>query len=320
MGRLTFWNYCNEGCEMKWKSCHVLLLLVAVFCLAGCGGGGDTTERPILKRVGWFFIDSAPDYYNNGSTCSVHLSLYYDDTVAPADIDTFTLTAQDGRQWTASTANLRFGTTSSGEPYTQGSFYYSNNPQAFPLAGVWTVRLKLKTGATSAVEVTFHEPAQTVAASHQFLYAKEDWTPVSNQSQYVAALLRFPADGYTVLYAAANGGKITTSGLSAVRASYLAAEPKAYNSYCWLYDGNNTYLGSTIYEYSSSDHSPTSLITSDGELSIVPASTRSADGTASVDLSQVKYLRFVYTDGAQFAPASYSTIDYRSISALVAVH
>jgi hypothetical protein len=146
----------------------------------------------------------------------------------------------------------------------------------------------------------------------------EDWAPLTNASQYIAALSRFPPQGYTVQYSSANGGSITTVGLSATRTSFLAAEPNAYNLICWLYDANKGYLGRTNPEYSTLDHSGTNLITANGELSIIPASTTSSAG--NVDLSKVKYIRFVCFDGAQYAPSSYSTMDYRSISSLVVVN
>jgi hypothetical protein len=244
--------------------------------------------------------------------------LYYSESITSDEIDSFSVTAPTGSKWTLASSNSQFGTSSTGKPYIGKTLLYSDNPQAFPLAGIWTAEIKLKDGKTLSFQKTLHEPGSTDDATHQYLYTKEDWAPSTNPSQYIAALNRFPSQGYTVQYSADDGGRITTTGFSAVRSSFLAAEPRAYNMYCWLYDADNTYLGVTNPEYSFFDHSGSNLISADGELSIVPASTTSSTG--NVDLSKVKYIRFLYTDGAQYAPSSYSNGDYRSISSLVTVN
>ena len=293
----------------------LLVVVVALVGLAGCGGG-DAPAAPnaSLKSVSWYYENSAPDNSNNGATCFLTPSLYYSDTLATTDIDSFTVTSQSGWRWNVTTPN--FGTYN-GKPYLGGRLYYGANPQTMPLAGTWTVELKLKNGATSSAQLTLHEPGSSLAATHPYIYSKEDVTPI-DMSQYVAALARFPSGGYTVHYSPANGGSITTSGLAAVRASYLAGEPNAYNLTCWLYDANNIYLGRSSTAYSTVDHSNTNLITAEGELSIVPALTASTTGI--IPLENVKYLRFVYSDGAQFVPSTYGSFDNRSISALVAVN
>lgn len=297
------------------------LFVITLFSLAGCGGGGTaatTASTGLITHVGWIFDNAPSDYANNGATCFLDVKVYYSESITANDIETFSLTAPNGWPWTISVSNATFGTSSTGEPYICTSIYYGENPYAFPLAGSWTVKINLKDGRTSSFLFTFHEPGSSTAATHPYLYTKEDWAPPSNSSQYVAALSRFPSQGYTVQYSSADGGRITTIGLSATTTSYRAAERNTYNLTCWLYDANKVYLGRTNLEYSTLDHSSTNLITSSGELSILPASTTSSTG--NVDLSKVKYIRFVYTDGAQYAPSSYSNVDYRSISSLVAVN
>jgi hypothetical protein len=268
--------------------------------------------------MGWYFDNAALDYYNNGSTCSLRIALYYSESIARDDIDSFSVTAPIGCQWTVVSSSSQLGTSSTGKPYIAKTLTYSMNPQAFPLAGIWTAEIKLKDGKTSSFQRTLHEPGSTDDATHTYLYTKEDWTPSTVPSQYIAALGRFPSQGYTIQYSADYGGSITTTGFSAVRANFLAAEPRAYNMYCWLYDVNKTYLGYTNPEYSMIDHSSTNLITADGEISIVSVATTSSTG--NVDLSKVKYIRFVITDGAQYVPSSYSGMDYQSISSLVVVN
>jgi len=298
--------------------------MVALLVFMGCGGGGSAespasigTANSSITGVGWLYENAAPDYFNNGPTCFLSVKVYYSASIAAADIDSFVVTAPNGWQWTVASSNILLGTSSSGQPYIGGDIYYGANPYTMPLAGTWLFQLKLKNGQISSVQKTLHEPGSSADATHQYLYSKEDWTPSTNASQYIATLSRIPAQGYTIQYAAANGGTITTTGLVATRTSFLAAEPHAYNMVCWLYDANKAYLGYTTTEFSPLDHSRTNLITSNGELSIVPASTVSSTG--QIDLSMVRYLRFVYFDGAQFEPASHSNADYRSISSLVPV-
>ena len=306
--------------------CNVINVVIVIFMLVltGCGGGGsaassapDKTANSLITNVGWLYDNAAPDYSNSGPTCFLNVELYYIDSIAAADIDSFSVTSPDGWQWTITTSNSLLGTSSNGKPYIGGSLYYGANPYAMPLAGKWVFQLKLKNGQTSSLQYTLHEPGSSADATHQFIYSNEDWTPPTNPSQYINALGRFPAQGFTLQYSAANGGKITTTGLSAVRTSFLTAEPRAYNMVCWLYDYKKDYIGYTISEFTPQDHSRTNLITANGELSIVPASTVSPTG--QLDLSAVKYLRLVHFDGAQYEPSSYSNADYRSISSLVAV-
>ncbi|MBI5141023.1 MAG: hypothetical protein HZA20_02370 [Nitrospirae bacterium] len=295
--------------------------IVAMLCLTGCGGGGgssSTSANGLITGVGWLFENVAPDYYNDGSTCSMTVYVYYNESIAVDDIDSFSMTAPNGVRWTSTSLKSSFGTGSAGKPYIANIFVYSVNPNAFPLAGVWTSEIKLKNGDNSSLQGTLHEPGSSADATHRYLYTKEDWSPSTDSSQYRAALSRFPAQGYSIGYSGTDGGKITSTGLSAVRTSFLAAEPNAYNMYCWMYDADKAYLGCTNHEYSTLDHSSTNLITASGELSIVSASTSSSSGR--VDLSKVKYIRFVYTDGAQFAPSSYSSINHRSVSSLIAVN
>ncbi|MGD0822557.1 MAG: hypothetical protein ABSA71_17630 [Desulfomonilia bacterium] len=307
---------------------RALVTLFILCLLVGCGGGGggttatntSTESASSITGMGWYFENSALDYYNNGSTCTLKVFLYYSESITTDDIESVSVTAPNGSRWSIALSNSPFGTSSTGKPYIIGSLLYSDNPNAFPLAGIWTVEITLKEGKTLSFQRTLHEPGSTDDATHQYLYTKEDWAPSTNPSQYIAALSRFPSQGYTVQYSADDGGSITTTGFSAVRSSFLAAEPRAYNMYCWLYDANYTYLGRTNPEYSTLDHSSTNLITADGEIFIVPASTISSAGSGYVDLSKVKYIRFVNTDGAQYAPSSYSSIDYRSISSLVALN
>jgi hypothetical protein len=304
--------------------CNVINVVVGLFlslCLfiTGCGGGSSSgTLNTFITKVGWLYENAAPDYFNNGPTCFLSVKVYYSESIAAADIDSLGVTAPNGWQWSIQSTNSQLGVTSSGTPYIGGDIAYGANPYTMPLAGTWVFQLKLKNGQISTVQKTLHEPGSTVDATHQYVYTAEDLTPSSDTSQYIAALGRFPAQGYTPVYSAANGGSIVTTGLSAVRTSFLASEPHAYNMACWLYDANKAYLGYTITEFSQLDHSRTNLITATGELSIVSTSTVSSTG--QVDLTAVKYLRFVYLDGAQYEPTSYSNADYRSISSLIAVN
>ncbi len=308
---------------MKCNAVNVVMgvLLVVLLVLAGCGGGGSTTSsnnnNSYITNVSWVYENAAPDYDASGATCLMNIKVYYNESIAAADIESFSVTAPVGWKWTIPASNNLFGTNSSGKPYIGGGIYYGANSHIMPLSGTWVVQLNLKNGQSSSVQKFFHEPGSTAAATHQYVYSAEDWTPGSDASQYIAALGRFPGLGYTLQYSAANGGSITTTGLATVRASFLAAQPHAYNMICWLYDANKTYLGYTIPEFSNLDHSKTSLIDTNGELSIVPASTVAASG--QVNLPTVRYLRFVYFDGAQYAPSSYSNMDYISISPLISV-
>jgi hypothetical protein len=301
------------------------LLIVALLGLTGCGGGGSAaspastgTANNLITSVGWLYENAAPDYSNNGQTCLFNAALYYSESIAATDIDSLIVSAPNGWEWTIPSTNSQFGTSSTGKPYISGQFSFGDNPHAFPLAGTWYFMLRLKNGQISTVQRILHEPGSSASATHQYLYTGEDWAPSTNSSQYIAALGRFPSQGYTLHYSAGDGGTITTTGLPAAMSSYLAAEPRAYNMVCWLYDANKSYLGYSTTEFSPQDHSRTSLITANGELLIVPASTLSSTG--QIDLSTVKYLRFVFLDGAQYAPLSYSNADYRSISALVPVN
>lgn len=293
--------------------------------LTGCGGGGgggtatpSTQGVNLLTSMGWFFDNTAPDFLNNGVTCSLNVDLIYNESIAVDKIESFTVTAPNGWYWTLPPSSGQFGTRSDGKPYFIVRLSDSGNPNTFPLAGNWTAEIKLKNGWTSSVNRAFHEPGSSADATHQFLYTAEDFTPSTNPSQYIASLGRFPSQGFTVQYSEDGGGEITTTGFSAIRSHFLAVELSAYNMWCWLYDANNQYLGVTVTEYSHTDHSDTGLIDAAGELLIKSSSTTSATG--SVDLSTVKYIRIVYVDGAQFAPSSYSNMDYRSVSALVTVN
>jgi len=311
---------------MKRNACYVIMgvFILAILCFSGCGGGGETsnntkgTTANILKGVGWGYYNSAIDYMNNGATCLLAAKLYYAESIATSDIDSFSVTAPNGWHWTVTSPNISFNTTGSGKPYIGACMSYGDNPQAFPLAGLWTFEIKQKTGETSLLQESFHEPGSAVDATHFFLYTKEDWTPSTDPAQYVAALSRFPSQGYTVQYSTAGVGSITTTGLSGVNATFLGYEPNAYNFNCWLYDDSKGYLGYTISEYSSLDHSRTNLITANGELSIEPVSVYFSNGPT--DLSKVKYIRFVYYDGLQFVPGSYSNWDQSSISSLIPVN
>jgi hypothetical protein len=302
----------------------MLLFVVAVFGLAGCGGGSSSTtsaetKASLLTSAVWYFDNSAPDFLNNGSTCLLNVQLYYSESIASDEIDSFSITAPNGWHWTIASPNIPFNNSSNGKPIIGASMSYGENPHLFPLAGNWTAMIKLKTGETSSIQRSLNEPGNSSEATHLYLYTKEDWAPPStNSSQYIAALGRFPSQGYTVQYTSTDGGSITTTGFSATMSSFLAAEPNAYNLSCWLYDANKNYLGYTNPEYSTLDHSRTNLVTALGELSITPAATISSAGI--IDLKTVRYIRIVYLDGAQYAPSSYSNMGYRSISELIAVH
>lgn len=306
---------------MKFNVVNMMMgfFLGALLVLTGCGGSGSATNsnNNLIKSVGWIYENAAPDSTNYGPTCFLSVKLYYDASISNTDIDSFGVTAPNGWQWTISATDSYLGTSSNGKPFIGNSIYYGANPHIMPLAGTWVFNLKLKNGQISSVQKTFHEPGSAADATHKYLYSAEDWTPSADTSQYVSALGRFTEQNYTLQYSATNGGTITSTGLAAARTWFLAAQPRAYNMVCWLYDANKAYLGYTITEFSPQDHSRTSLIKANGELSIVPASTVSTNG--QVDLSTVKYLRFVYFDGAQYEPSSYSNMDYRSISPLVNV-
>jgi hypothetical protein len=314
---------------MKKHAMSTLGLCLAVMVgLSGCGGGGGaasfvpgSTAANLVTGVGWYFNNTAPDYFSSGATCTLQASVYYDSSITSSDIASFTMTSPTGVHWTVPAANSQFGTSSSGKPYVAAALYYGQNRNTIPLAGTWTVTITLTNGQTSSpYQLTFHEPGSATAATHSYLYTQEDWTPSTNASEYVAALQRFPSAGYTVQYSAAQG-RITTTGLSAVNSAYLAAEPKAYNMNCWLYDANKVYLGRTTMQYSTVDHSSTNLIGADGELSILPSATVSATASANgqVDLSAVKYIRFVHYDGVQYVPLTYGGLDQRSVSSFVPV-
>lgn len=302
---------------------RVMMVWVAalLFALPGCGGGDAATTTPaatdtvdgLVTGMGWIYENVPSDLSTH--PLGLRVFLYYSETVHVSDIDSFTVTAPTGETWTLPAATGRFETTSTGKGYMTGRLIFDGN--SFPLAGTWTAQVRLKDGSRSSYLQTLHEPGSATAASHQFVYARDDLSPDLDASQYVAALSRFPSQGYTVRYSATDGGSITTAGLAPVTARFLASEPAAYNMFCWLYDGNQSYLGYTIRQYAVPERSSTGLVTAVGELSITPASTTGASGP--VDLSQVKYLRFVYQDGGQFAP-NFDSFDYRSVSALVPVN
>jgi hypothetical protein len=294
----------------------IALCLFTASVFAACGSGVNGADN-LITDVGWYFENTAPDYSNNNSTCSLIVFVHYRESIAANQIESFSITAPTGWRWTVGASDSEFGGGGSGKPYVAGRLLYGENPKAFPLGGVWTAEIRLRNGMTSSFQLTFHEPGSSSDAIRKYLYTKEDWTPAANQSDYIAALGRFPSEGYTVQYSSLEGGKITTTGLSAVRAVFLEAEPTAYNMFCWLFDVDRNYLGYTSAEYSTVDHSPTNLITADGELLISPSTTTAQTG--QVDLSRVKYIRFVYNDGAQFAPQWHWAFDYRSISSLVPV-
>lgn len=259
-------------------------------------------------------MNSPPDYSSSGATCALKPFVYYSTTLTIDDIDTFTLISANGQHWTA-TSSKQFGTGSNNSPYITGDFYFGSSPSTFPLAGTWTVQLKLKNGHTSTLQKTFHEPGSSAVATHDYVYSLEEYTP-TDSSLYVPALRRFPSGGYTISYSSADN-KILSTGLAAVRSGYMAAEPRAYNMFCWLYDSDKTYLGYTNREFSTVDHTNSGLIAND-ELSIDAAETYASTGY--VDLTQVKYLRIVYVDGAQYAPTTYASYDYRAISPLIPVN
>jgi len=287
----------------------------SLFLLAGCGGG-DSTATPItvLKQVDWMFDNVSPDLVPSGDTCILNLRVYYDESIPKDQIDGFVITAPTGGYWTVTTPNLSFNTSSNGSPYIIANLLFENR-EMIPLAGTWTFHLNLKNVPTSSFTMSLHEPGSTASASSSYVYTKDDWSPVF-PAGYVAALARYPSQGYQVQFFPDNGGEISSTGMSAVRAAYLWSEPRRYNSYIWLFDANKNYLGMTIYEYSTSDHASTGLITSAGELSIVPAAINASAGP--VNLADVKYLRFVMTDGAQYAPNF--GYNYRSVSSLVPVN
>lgn len=294
---------------------------MVLICLGGCGSGGDSVAgasgTSALKSFGWYYENVAPDFWSSGETCVLTVVLYYDPALSQSEIAGFVVQAPGGGGWSVNAPNLQFGTSSSGKPYIIERLSYSSNPAVMPLAGTWTAQLKLTNGQVASLQRSFHEPGSSLDATHPYLYTKEDWWAPSNQ-QYVASLGRFPSSGYSVQFSPANGGAINTVGFGTVRAGYLAAEPAAYNFFCWLYDANHVYLGYTNTAYSTLDHSPTNLVGTDGELAIVPASVAAA--SSGFNLSNVKYLRIVYTDGGQFAPTTYSSYDYRSISSLIPVN
>lgn len=302
---------------MKWIARLMMLwLVVSLFSLSGCGGGGDDEETipGLITNVGWVYDNLPADL--SSSPLELVVWVYYDQAIAVADIESFTAIAPDGTRWTVPASNSRLGTGSRGRPYLSARLVHSQTPGRLPLAGTWAFSLKLKKGISSPYRLKFHEPGSSADATHPYVYAKEDYTPFTNPSQHVAALGRFTSYGYTVQYSSAGGGSISSTGLADVRSTFLNSEPTAYNMYCLLYDANNVDLGYTITEYSTTDRSSTGLVTSGGELSISAASTTGANGP--VDLSQVKYIRFVYSDGAQFAPRA--GFDFRSVSYLVPVN
>jgi hypothetical protein len=302
----------------------------ALLGLCGCGGGGSdassgSTWRPeeavsLIKAFGWYFQNIPPDFTDEQATCILTVDVHYSRTVNFNDIESFSVIAPNGTLWTILAEDLQSGTDSKGDPYIAESLYDDENPNLMPLAGVWTAELKFKNGEVSSFQEKFHDPGSSVDATRKFLYT-EDYmfsTPIY-QTQYIMALKRFPAIGYTVQYSPYNRGEISTIGLSTVRENFKNSEPKTYNMNCWLYDANKVYLGYTIMEYSKIDHSRTNLITTGGDLLILPDLTTSPTGNV-VNLSKVKYIRFVYYDGAQFAPSSYSSFDNRSISSLIMVN
>lgn len=313
-----------------------IVVILSVLCLsAGCGGGGGGSSRHAetnsntdadtstestgsITGLEWFFINAEPDYF--GPTCLLSVTLHYSASITSDQIESFTFTAPTGDEWTIpSYEYVLFGSDNNENNFAMMYLAFSN-PDAFPLAGIWTVKINLKDGSALSFQESFHEPGSCADATHKYLYTKEDWAPVEDVSQYIPALGRFPSQGYAVHYSSESSGNISTQGFSGVLEGYQNAEPRAFNMYCDLFDADLNYIGITVMRYSILDHSSTNLITSEGELSIVPESTLSFTGAGYVDLSTVKYIRIVNTDGAQYTPSSYATFDYCSISSLIEVN
>lgn len=300
------------GVKLMFRLMMVCVVVSQLF-LSGCGGGSDDPAPKLITFVGWVYDNAPADLSSYSMGLSVRI--YFTPLVLGSDIDSFIVTAADGTQWTVPVSTSYPSTT--GQPYVTARLVSSRSTSVLPLAGSWSFALKLKNGTTSAsYRLKFHEPGSSVDATHPYVYAKEDWTPSINPSQYVAALGRFPTFGYSLQYSSAGGGAITSTGLPAVRSAFFAAEPTAYNMYCWLYDANNTYLGYTKSELTTQDGAISGLVTPSGELSITSAFKTGSD--EPVDLALVKSIRFVYVDGAQFGAGALH--DYRSISYLVPVN
>ena len=114
---------------------NVINLVIGIFMLVltGCGGGGPAassvsseTANSLITSVGWIYDNVAPDYSNSGQTCFLNVKVYYSESIAAADIDSLSVTAPNGWQWTISAPNSHLGTSSSGKPYIGSSIYYGS--------------------------------------------------------------------------------------------------------------------------------------------------------------------------------------------------
>ncbi|UFS70180.1 hypothetical protein LPW11_20185 [Geomonas sp. RF6] len=298
--------------------CNVMLLFVVLCALAGCGGGGggassSSSSSGVITGVAWSFENESPDLSGNVATCYLNVQVKCSPSIAASDIANWAVTAPTGWGWRISGANSAKGITSNGTPYIAAGMWYGADINAFPLAGNWKVTIVLANGEVSSYDFVMQEPGSTANATHDFLYTPEDSTPFF-PAQYIAALKRFPAEGCTFNF---TGNSVVSSGFASAAASYLAAEPRAYNLYLWLYDGNFSYVGYSQPVYSLTDHSASALMTPDGEISLTPASVTTSTG--AVDLSQVRYVRVIAVDGGQFPLSGALLFHYRSISAPVPV-
>lgn len=312
---------------MKRFLCNAMACILfwsVLMVMGGCGSGGGALSEDsgedtgLITGVGWFFQNSPADMDPNGATCLLTIQLGYNPSLSASDIESWSVISPDGVRWNIPLAESSTGTFTSGDPFVARRLYYGANRAILPLAGTWTVILRLKDGKSSLLQGDLAEPGSDATPTHSYVYSPEEWTPPANSPDYIAALKRIPAQGYTATYSAAGAGKITTTGFAAVKSAYFAAEPVAYNFYCLLFDQDNKYLGYTGTAYSLNDHSPTALLTPQGELSIAQEAVTFDNG--AVDLSRVKYLRVVASDGAQFAPSGTLRMRYGSISGLVPVN
>ena len=314
-------------CCAMMRSLRLMLLLLNIYFLYGCGNGTNyqSANTDAVAAILWHYENVAPDFLNNGKTCSLVLRVLLRDNVSSADVESFIVRAPNGENWYLPATGNQVELLT--RPRGYALQLESESPHSFPLAGVWTVIANLKDGRTSTTPITFHDPGSSTDATFQYLYTPEDWIPDGDQSLYVPMLKRFPAVGFSFTYFPLRDGwtGIISTGFKEVEAAYVAAEPKMYNMLCWLYDENKVYLGKTIKAYGfdpnySDYHASTGLVSSlsplKKEIVFDPLWTMT-DDERPVDLSLVKYIRIVVLDGAQFDGATF--YDNRAISELIPV-
>ncbi len=273
-----------------------LLVVAVVATVPGCsgsGGEGSTGPSLTLTSVVWCAESLDPSFWSpartDGRTAFYDFWIHYSGDIAYGDIQSARVYEPDGSYWTLDRDSSFFDATHR-TIGGWGRWYRTSTTNLLPI-GTFRAEVTLTNGQVASLSKLIPAPASTATDGFASMYSEDLLTPPAD----AAPMIRRPAPGSQNTFATAT---------QTITVTFAVNDPRAYGGWVWLYDANDTWIGTSVHFRDATTGGIVSqlggVLRTDGSENVMtlgPSDVQLATGST---FAQISMIRVVVTDGQQY--------------------